>query len=111
MMAMLLMIILESKQFSICAVILKIINKTLYKSIIQFNETILSNIILYTHRYGSNLSTGLFLEHDDVFKIVEGKNTYWYHLKNRIKTHLGCTGDNAKTHIEALKVCRMVLCN
>ena len=49
------------------------------------------------------------MEHDDVFKIVEGKNIYWYHLKNRIKTHLGCTGDNAKTHIEALKVCYCVI--
>ena len=43
MMAMLLMIILESKQFSICAVILKIINKlcikVLYSLTKQFYQT------------------------------------------------------------------------
>lgn len=55
-------------------------------------------------RCGNNISTGLFLEDDDVCKIVEGKNGFWYTLKNRIRNHLGCTGANAKTHIEALKV-------
>ena len=56
------------------------------------------------YRYGSNISTGLFLEAGNVNKIVEGKNEYWFHLKSKIKNHLGCVGDNAKTHVEALKV-------
>jgi hypothetical protein len=56
-------------------------------------------------RYGNNISSGLFLESaEDVGKIIEGKNDCWYRLKNRIKNHLNCTGDNAKTHLEALKV-------
>lgn len=60
--------------------------------------------MLFHFRYGSNISSGLFLESEFVTQIVEGKNDYWYRLKNRIKNHLGCVGDNAKTHAEALKV-------
>lgn len=66
--------------------------------------SVYSILTIVCFRYGSNISTGLFLEGDDVCEIVEGKNGFWYHLKNRIENHLGCTGDNAKTHIEVLKV-------
>ena len=53
--------------------------------------------IFYFSRYGSNISTGLFFENAEyVGKIIEDKN--------RIKNHVNCTGDNAKTHLEALKV-------
>ena len=61
--------------------------------------------IFYFSRYGSNISSGLFFENaEDVGKIIEGKNDYWYQMKNRINNHINCSGDNAKTHLEALKV-------
>lgn len=75
-----------------------------YRAYGSVHSYIMASQPSFLYRYGSNLSTGLFLEDDDVCKIIEGKNAYWYHLKNGIKSHLGCTGDNAKTHIEALKV-------
>ena len=53
--------------------------------------------IFYFSRYGSNISSGLFFEIDE-------ENDYWYRMKNRIKNHVNCTGDNEKTHLEALKV-------
>ena len=46
-----------------------------------------------------------FLKMPKMFKIIQGKNDYWYRMKNHIiKDHLNCAGDNAKTHFEVLKV-------
>ena len=54
-------------------------------------------------KYSGSISSGLILSADKSELLINGGNTYWYHIKHSIKQHLACSGEHSQLHYDALQ--------
>ena len=54
-------------------------------------------------KYSGSISSGLILSADKSELLINGGNTYWYHIKHSIKQHLTCSGEHSQLHYDALQ--------
>ena len=54
-------------------------------------------------KYSGSISCGLILSADKSQLLINGRNSYWYHMKNNIKQHLGCHGEHLQLHYDTLQ--------
>ena len=54
-------------------------------------------------KYSGSVSSGLILSADKSELLINGGNTYWYHIKHSIKQHLACSGEHSQLHYDALQ--------
>lgn len=54
-------------------------------------------------KYSGTLSSGLLLNPEKSENVINGGNSYWYGIKNAIKQHMSCDGEQSQLHFDALQ--------